>query len=142
MQPQAAKWILKTSEMRSFTSTATLGVVEHVSALVEFVGQVLKSEMDNSWGRFGCNLSNRFQRFHSVPILRIDVLSSAVTLLQKSLQLHCKHLWTESVPCKSKMYNINTSGMVQVMSLSSVHTFTAGAHVHCQSKATHTLWWV
>ena len=41
MQSHAAKWILKSSEIRTLTRTATLGVVEDVSALVEFVGQEL-----------------------------------------------------------------------------------------------------
>lgn len=45
MQSYAAKGILKTSEMRSLTRTATLGVVEDVSDLVEFVGQSLKDQV-------------------------------------------------------------------------------------------------
>ena len=45
MQSYAAKWILKTSEMRSLTRTATLGVVEDVSDLVEFVSQSLKDQV-------------------------------------------------------------------------------------------------
>ena len=44
MQPYAAKWILKTSETRSLTRKATLGIVEDVSDLVEFITQALKQQ--------------------------------------------------------------------------------------------------
>ena len=53
---------LMDSETRSLIRMAILGVVEDMSALVEFVGQALKSQIDNSWGRFGCSLSNEFSK--------------------------------------------------------------------------------
>ena len=44
MQSFAAKWILKTSETRSLTRTATIGIVEDVSELVDTVTQALKHQ--------------------------------------------------------------------------------------------------
>lgn len=44
MQPYAAKWILKTSETRSLTRKATLGIVEDVTDMVEFITQALKQQ--------------------------------------------------------------------------------------------------
>lgn len=45
LQSYAAKWILKTSETRSLTRAATLGIVEDVSDLIDVVSQSLKSQI-------------------------------------------------------------------------------------------------
>lgn len=45
MQSFAAKWILKTSETRSLTRAATLGIVEDVSTLADFISSCLKEKI-------------------------------------------------------------------------------------------------
>lgn len=47
-RPFAAKWILKTGETRSLTRKATLGIVEDVSDLVDFVTHSLKQQTQNA----------------------------------------------------------------------------------------------
>lgn len=57
MQTFAAKWILKTSETRSLTRTATLGIVEDVSDLVDFVAHNLKQQTQSALAAKGVDKS-------------------------------------------------------------------------------------
>lgn len=44
LQLYSEKWFLRTSETMSLTRAATLGMIEDVSELVEFVGQSLRDQ--------------------------------------------------------------------------------------------------
>ena len=90
MQSHAAKWILKTSEMRNLTRTATVGVVEDVSALVEFVGQALKGQVCHELTSAGVD---------SVAISRVEEIFKGfivkpfegLTSLHQQLQYYRSH---------------------------------------------------
>lgn len=90
VQSHAAKWILKTSEMRSLTRAATIGVVEDVSDLVEFIGQSLKDQTCHILSSSGvdpetvCRVSDVFKSYIVKPF---DGLSS----FHQQLQYYRRH---------------------------------------------------
>ena len=47
MKMYCAKWLLKTSETRTLTRAASVGIMEDVSSLIEFVTNGIKSEIAN-----------------------------------------------------------------------------------------------
>ena len=84
MKPYIAKWILKTSETRSLTRVATLGIVHDVSDLVEFITQALKQQTQHVLGTSGVE---------QTTISAIDeVFSNCVTKPFEDLKSFHQHL--------------------------------------------------
>lgn len=72
MQSYAARWILGTSEKRSLTRIASLGIVEDVSTLIKFVTEVLQQQV-------GCILRENGINSSAVTSGLDDIFASPVT---------------------------------------------------------------
>ena len=57
MRSFSARWILKTSETRSLTRRATLGIVADVSDMVDFVVESLRTQTNSVLSNAGVDLS-------------------------------------------------------------------------------------
>lgn len=91
LQSYGAKWILKTSETRSLTRTATLGIVQDVADLVAFMTQMLgdktrevlqQNEVDDSIVR---EVGSVFNGFLEKPF-------AGLTTFHQQLQYYREHL--------------------------------------------------
>lgn len=86
MQSYAAKWILRTSEKRNLTRSASLGIVEDVSTLVEFTVETLQAQVRRLLSENGINstvIMSRLNEVFTSPITKpFDGISSFYQQLQ------------------------------------------------------------
>jgi len=82
MQTYAAKWILKTSEARSLTRTATMGIVEDASDFIDFVTDSLRVKLTQEFKTDLEVLSRIDQIFQNHFTHPFDNLKSFHQLLQ------------------------------------------------------------
>jgi len=82
MQTYAAKWILKTSEARSLTRTATMGIVEDAS---DFVTDSLRVQLTREFktdSEVLSRIDQIFQNHFTNPFDKFKIISPAASVLQ------------------------------------------------------------
>lgn len=87
MQSFAARWILKTSETRSLTRAATIGIVQDVADMVTCVVQCLLSQAQNLLGESGIDSSRLEDIFSS----HVTQPFRGLTSFRNQLQYYRKH---------------------------------------------------
>ena len=91
LQAYSAKWVLKTSETRFLTRTATLGIVHDVTDLLEFITELLKEQTRDVLYQNGvddsivCEVEGVFSGFSVRPFEKL-------TSFHQQLQYYREHL--------------------------------------------------
>lgn len=105
LQSFSAKWILKTSETRSLTRAATVGIVADTADLVTYVAQCLLSEIRSLLAENGINSESVTSKLEILFRNHITRPFDGLSSFRNQLQYYRKHfgLIVSEILCNSKV---------------------------------------
>ena len=88
-----AKWLLKTSETRSLTWTATTGIVEDVTGLIDYVAQCLSAKTSSILVSNGIDTRVITEVKKASPVLSQNLLKVCTVFITRYNTTSCESTW-------------------------------------------------